>query len=386
MELKASQRARAERYGAAGYRQFVIERAKLVRDLLRGHTTKEVATLLETNPSTIVQWKRQVEDSDVKQRHQKRASTLTQSQRRRIQEYGSGGLQRFRRERARLIGELQNEGLTFRQIGKLLGVSHTLARRWGNVTSEPSSRQGQELLKYVKRNLTKGDLRVVEFLASKGDVPVDAITATLELLPERLQDVLRRLRNFNFVVGDSSVALTAELQQALETGRRRAQRRKTKRRSEEISDAVPAVLAASDADVAATRMFLDSKIKTHETRRKYAQAIKRFGHWCDQRGLRKLSDLTQDTIEEYHRELVSAFGRGSTAKLHISGLRSWLNYLAECSIVTVEPTARRHQPQQSITESPRAWSRSKLWLVHNSPSAQEEPPLHTASGAVAPHR
>lgn len=351
----------------AGYSQFVIERAKLVRDLLRGHTTKEVATLLETNPSTIVQWNRQAGDSGVEQRRAKTSSTLTQSQLRRIEEYGTRGLQRFRSERARLIGDLQNEGLTFRQIGTLLGVSHTLARRWGNVTSEPSSRQGQELLKYVKRNLTKGDWRVVEFLASKDDVSVDAISATLELLPERLQEVLARLRKLNFVVGDRSIALTAELREAIEMGRRRAPRKEPKRRSEEPSDAVPQVLAANDADVAATRMFLDSKVKTHETRRKYARAIKRFGHWCDQRGIRKLSELNQDTIEEYHRELALAFGRGSTAKLHISGLRSWLNYLAERSIVTVGPAARRHQPQRGTSESPRAWSRSKVWLVNDSP-------------------
>lgn len=228
--LTESQRSRAERYGYTGLHRFRAERAKLVRELLdAGHTTRQVATMLGTNCSTVVHWHRQDREAEIPftpalspspdaSLKAGSAMPLTRSQRARIATYGQAGPVKFRAERARFIQDLQSKGWSVRDIGKLLGVSHTLAVRWSHDSSgsSPGSRYGAELIAYLKRNLGRKDWPLVETLAERGTLDLQGLAAATGHSPSsvRFTNALKRLQKLGVVRGSSLFSLAQNIQEA----------------------------------------------------------------------------------------------------------------------------------------------------------------------------
>lgn len=55
---------------------------------------------------------------------------LTPSQRRRLDRVRKDAFEALRRERQQILSELHAEGLSYRQLGKEMGVSHSRVERW----------------------------------------------------------------------------------------------------------------------------------------------------------------------------------------------------------------------------------------------------------------
>lgn len=228
--LTESQRSDVERYGSTGLHRFRTERAQFVRELLdAGHTTRQVATMLGTNCSTVVHWGRQecgaerpITSSGRTRRDGSRETNevlpLTRSQRARIDMYGQAGPVKFRAERARFIQDLQSKGWSVREIGKLLGVSHTLAVRWSHDSTEPSfeSRNGTELVAYLKRNLGKKEWPFVEMLAERGTLDRQSLATAVGHSPRsvRFTKALERLQKLGVIQGGSVLSLAENIREA----------------------------------------------------------------------------------------------------------------------------------------------------------------------------
>lgn len=224
--LTEAQRFAVERYGSAGLHRFRAERAQLVRELLdAGYTTRQVATMLGTNCSTIVHWHRQEREAERPTTPSKDASLetnavmpLTRSQRARITTYGQTGPLKFRAERAKFIQDLQSKGWSVREIGKLLGVSHTLAVRWSHdsATPSPDTRYGPELIAYLRRNLGKKEWPVVEMLAERGTLDRKSLAAAMGQSPSsaRFTKALERLQKLGVIQGSSLLSLAENIREA----------------------------------------------------------------------------------------------------------------------------------------------------------------------------
>lgn len=365
-KLSESEQARVERYGPAGYRSFVLDRSELVRELLNSHTTKEVASLLETNQSTIIQWRRQGVDGDDSQRsasdRQKRAAVrLTSSQLRRIERYGSNGLRTFRAERAQLVRDLNGNGLSFRQIGSLFGVSHTLARKWCSEAGarSPAAREGPALIRYVQRNLRTTDWRVVSLIGAQ-HVEIEALGPKLGFAAEQVHEAIGRLRKLSLVVGSNRVALATDLRDAFKSMGRRMPRAKKRAVVHDGEHPIPSILLNTEGGLSATRDFLDSTLRSQEARRKYAQAIRGFCGWCDRRGLSTLGEFDPSLARTYRDELASSTGPGSL-KIHMSAVRAWLEFLKHLAVIKENPWPPGARSARPSDVGRASWTRSKQW-------------------------
>lgn len=108
---------------------------------------------------------------------------------------------------------------------------------------------------------------------------------------------------------------------------------------------VPALVASAGED--ASRRFVEfftANIRNKNTRLAYAQAIRQFCDWCDERGL-ELTDLQPLIIASYIEQHP---GSPPTVKQHLAAIRMLFDYLVVGQVVPMNPAASVRGPKHVV--------------------------------------
>ncbi len=104
-------------------------------------------------------------------------------------------------------------------------------------------------------------------------------------------------------------------------------------------DDLPVALAATGPD--GIRRFLEFftvTIRNKNTQQAYAQAVKQFFNWCEQRGVRRLEQITPVIVAGYIERHTAA---APTVKQHLAAIRMLFDWLVTGHVV-------RHNPATSV--------------------------------------
>jgi integrase/recombinase XerD len=83
--------------------------------------------------------------------------------------------------------------------------------------------------------------------------------------------------------------------------------------------------------------FFTARIPNPHTRAAYGHAVAEFCQWCERRGI-PLPALSSPVVAAYVHEL-EEFLSPSSANLHLSGIRQWLEWLARSGVLPSNPAA-----------------------------------------------
>ena len=108
------------------------------------------------------------------------------------------------------------------------------------------------------------------------------------------------------------------------------------------------VAQAGDAAAAHTLEFFTARIPNAHTREAYARAVFRFCAWCEAHGV-ELAAITSPVVATYLQSLLASLSVPS-AKLHLSALRHWLDWLTERGVLAVNPAAAVRGPRLVVHE------------------------------------
>jgi hypothetical protein len=113
--------------------------------------------------------------------------------------------------------------------------------------------------------------------------------------------------------------------------------------------ALPALIAdAGDEAARFTLEFFTARIPNPNTRAAYGRAILRFCRWCQRKSVR-LRALSAPTVAAYVEGLELELGVPSV-KLHLAGLRHWLDFLTEKGVVPFNPAASVRGPRYVVDD------------------------------------
>jgi integrase/recombinase XerD len=100
--------------------------------------------------------------------------------------------------------------------------------------------------------------------------------------------------------------------------------------------AVPAMIAeAGERAAFHTLEFFTARLPNANTRAAYARAVADFCQWCDARHI-PLPALSSPIVAAYFHELCERLSP-SSANLHLSGLRQWLEWLMRAGVLPSNP-------------------------------------------------
>jgi site-specific recombinase XerD len=113
--------------------------------------------------------------------------------------------------------------------------------------------------------------------------------------------------------------------------------------------ALPALIEqAGEGAARCTLEFFTARIPNRHTRAAYAGAVVRFCRWCQARGV-PLEKITSPAVAAYMEELQGLLGVASV-KLHLAGLRHWLDWLTQKGVLPVNPAASVRGPRHVVRE------------------------------------
>src|ERR1700692_4189089 len=73
--------------------------------------------------------------------------------------------------------------------------------------------------------------------------------------------------------------------------------------------------------------FFTAQINNNHTRKAYLNATRRFAKWCDENGIRQLTDVQAFHVAAFVKDLQRDFS-APTVKQHLAGLRMLFDWLA----------------------------------------------------------
>jgi site-specific recombinase XerD len=116
-----------------------------------------------------------------------------------------------------------------------------------------------------------------------------------------------------------------------------------------FSMGLPTLIADAGAEAAQrTLEFFTARIPNAHTREAYGRAVLRFCAWCDKHGV-PLASITSPVVAAYLQTLLQSLSVAS-AKLHLSALRHWLDWLTERGVLSVNPAAAVRGPRLVVHE------------------------------------
>lgn len=116
-----------------------------------------------------------------------------------------------------------------------------------------------------------------------------------------------------------------------------------------FSMVLPSIVAqAGEAAAAHTLEFFTARIPNAHTRDAYGRAVFRFCAWCDEQDV-PLHRISSPVVAAYLQTLLQSLSVPS-AKLHLSALRHWLDWLTERGVLPVNPAAAVRGPRLVIHE------------------------------------
>jgi len=120
-------------------------------------------------------------------------------------------------------------------------------------------------------------------------------------------------------------------------------------RGPRVSLVLPAVIAdAGDEASHATHEFFTARIPNPNTREAYGRAVVRFCRWCETERI-PLHGITAPAVAEYLEGLGGALGVPSV-KLHLAGLRHWMDWLTQRGVLPVNPASSVRGPRHVVHE------------------------------------
>jgi site-specific recombinase XerD len=112
---------------------------------------------------------------------------------------------------------------------------------------------------------------------------------------------------------------------------------------------LPAIIADAGHDATeATLEFFIARIPNPNTREAYGRAVARFCRWCDTHAL-ALDDIAPPVVASYLEALGQELEVPSV-KLHLAGLRHWLDWLAQRGVLPSNPAASVRGPRHVVRE------------------------------------
>lgn len=109
-------------------------------------------------------------------------------------------------------------------------------------------------------------------------------------------------------------------------------------------------LIADEGERAGRRFveFFTAQIRNPNTRAAYAQAVGRFLHWCEERGL-SLQTLEPVAVAAYVEELGAARSK-PTVKQHLAAVKMLLDWMVTGQIIPMNPAASVRGPKHVVTK------------------------------------
>jgi site-specific recombinase XerD len=112
---------------------------------------------------------------------------------------------------------------------------------------------------------------------------------------------------------------------------------------------LPAVIAEAGGGAAhATLEFFTARIPNLNTREAYARAVARFCRWCDVHQI-ALVDVDAPVVAAYLEALGAELGVPSV-KLHLAGLKHWLDWLTTRGVLHANPASAVRGPKHVVRE------------------------------------
>lgn len=112
---------------------------------------------------------------------------------------------------------------------------------------------------------------------------------------------------------------------------------------------VPCLVADAGRSAAQqTLEFFSARIPNEHTREAYGRAVFRFCLWCDAQSV-SLAEITPPLVAAYLQVLLKSLSLPS-AKLHLSAIRHWLDWLTERGVLPVNPAASVRGPRYTVHE------------------------------------
>jgi site-specific recombinase XerD len=114
-----------------------------------------------------------------------------------------------------------------------------------------------------------------------------------------------------------------------------------------ISLALPALIGeAGESAARHTLEFFTARIPNPNTRAAYGRAVARFCRWCEQ-GRGSLAGVTAPAVAAYLEEMQGDLDTPSV-KVHLAGLRHWLDWLTQKGVLPVNPAASVRGPRHVV--------------------------------------
>jgi integrase/recombinase XerD len=108
------------------------------------------------------------------------------------------------------------------------------------------------------------------------------------------------------------------------------------------------VIDAGEAAARSTLEFFTARIPNAHTREAYGRAVARFCVWCEGHRV-ALVALTPPVVAAYLQTLLRDLSVAS-AKLHLSALRHWMDWLTERGVLVMNPAASVRGPRHAVRE------------------------------------
>jgi len=96
-----------------------------------------------------------------------------------------------------------------------------------------------------------------------------------------------------------------------------------------------------------TLEFFTAQVNNDHTRKAYLNATRRFAEWCDQKGIRQLSDVQAFHVAAFVKDLQGDFS-APTVKQHLAGLRMLFDWLVIGHILETNPAHAVRGPKHVV--------------------------------------